>query len=63
MSIGENIRRIRKERGMTQEELAKKVYVVAPMICMIERGTKAPSLQLGKELAEALGVSMEDLFK
>lgn len=63
MSIGENIRRIRKERGLTQEELAKKVYVGAPMICMIERGTKAPSLQLGKELAEALGVSVDDLLK
>ena len=63
MSIGENIRRIRKERGMTQEELAKKVYVAGSMICMIERGTKVPSMPTGKAIAEALGVSMEDLLK
>lgn len=63
MSIGDNIRRIRKERGMTQEELARKIYVAASMICMIERGTKVPSMPTGKAIAEVLGVSMEDLLR
>ena len=63
MSVGENIRELRKKKGMTQDVLAKKVYVVPSMICMIERGTKAPSLQLGKAIADALGVSVEDLLK
>lgn len=63
MSVGENIRDLRKKKGMTQDALARKVYVVPSMICMIERGTKAPSLQLGKAIADALGVGVDDLLK
>lgn len=63
MSIGENVRRIRKERGMTQKELASAVCIVESMVCMIERGTKVPSMPTGKAIAEALGVTMEDLLK
>lgn len=61
MSVGENVRRLRKQANMSQAELAKIVNVSAPMICQIERGTKAPSFQLGIELAAALGCDVKEL--
>ena len=53
-SIGENLRRMRLECLMTQEELARKVNVERSMISQLERGTKTLSLPLSKEIAEAL---------
>lgn len=61
MSIGENIKRRRMEAKLTQEQLAEMVNIKRPMICQIERGTKIPSMALGKEIADALGCSMESL--
>ena len=48
---------------MTQKQLAEKVFVDQSMICQIERGTKTPSLPLGKEIADALGCNVDDLLK
>ena len=62
MSVGANIKRQRLARGMTQKELAAQVRVDQSMICQIERGTKTPSLPLGKEIADCLGVSVEELL-
>lgn len=62
MNIGENVKKFRTDKGMLQTELAEKIGVTQPMICMIERGTKAPSMQLGKQIADALGVSVDKLF-
>lgn len=61
MSIGTNIKEKRLELGMTQKELAERVSVDQSMICQIERGTKAPSLPLGIEIAAALKCRIEDL--
>lgn len=62
MSIGENIKRLRIARGMTQDELAQRVGVSAPMISQIERGTKAVTLQLGKQIADTFMCTVDDLF-
>ncbi len=62
MSIGMNIRARRRELNMTQKELADKVQVCQAMICQIERGTKTPTLPLGQEIAQALGVSVNYLL-
>lgn len=62
MSVGENVRRLREQRDMTQTELARLANVSGPMITQIERGTKSPSLQLGKEIATVLRCSLEDLL-
>ena len=62
MSVGDNIRRIRKERGLTETHIAKQTQVTPQMICQIERGTRSPSLQLGAEIARVLGCSLEDLL-
>lgn len=61
MNIGASIRHIRKEKGMSQVELAKKVNVTQSMLCQIERGTKAPSLPLSMEIANVLGCTLNEI--
>lgn len=52
MSVGENIRRIREEKQLTQAYVAERAGISQAMLCQIERGTKNPSLQVGKEIAD-----------
>lgn len=61
MNVGRAIRDRRCAKGMTQSELAEQVAVSRPMIAQIERGSKQPSLPLGKAIADALGCNVEDL--
>lgn len=63
MSVAENVRKLRVEKNMTQRELAEKVGVSQPMIQQIERGSKVPSVVLGRDIATALGASVEDLLR
>ena len=62
MDIGANIRKRRIEVEMSQKDLAEKVQVTQSMLCQIERGTKNPSLQIGKEIADVLGCKLENLL-
>lgn len=62
MNIGKRIKLMRVKANMQQAELAEKVGVSQSMICQIERGTKACSIQLGADIAEALGCEIADLL-
>ena len=62
MSVGENIRRIREEKGLTQSYVAERAGISQAMLCQIERGTKNPSLQVGKEIADILGCDLDYLL-
>ncbi len=62
MNVGKNIRIRREERRLSQKEVAKMTGISQAMLCQIERGTKNPSIQIGKEIADILGCSMEDLL-
>lgn len=62
MSIGTNLKRLRIKKGMSQEELANSVHVTQSMIAQIERGTKALTMELGKEILEVLDSSVDDLW-
>lgn len=62
MNVGLNIKAIRQEKGISQSDLANAVGVTSSMLCQIERGTKACSMQLGAEIAEALGCGINDLL-
>ena len=63
MNVGANVRKMRLERNMTQEELGKEVSVSFSMISQVERGTKALSIQLAKELADFFGCTTDDFLK
>lgn len=62
MSVGENIRRIREEKGIPQVKLAEAVSVSQSLICQFERGTKTPTLPLSVEIAKALHCKLDDLI-
>ena len=63
MSVGENIRRIREDKGLTQAYVAEQAGISQAMLCQIERGTKNPSLQVGKEIADILGCELSSLLR
>lgn len=60
--IGENIRRIRSERNMTQLALAKETGVSAQMINQIEWGAKGLSVQTLIRIATALKCSTDEIL-
>lgn len=61
-SLGFNIRERRKELGLTQKELAKKVGVSFRTIQNYENGITPPSLYIIEKIALALEVSVETLI-
>jgi putative transcriptional regulator len=56
------IREYRKIKGITQQQLAERVGVRRETIVHLERGAYNPSLLLAHDIAETLGVSIENLF-
>ncbi len=55
MTLGEKIKALRRERGMTQARLAGE-KITPNMLCEIEKGKASPSLETLRYLAEELGV-------
>lgn len=51
---GENIRTIRKEQGLSQEELAERIHVVRQTVSKWEKGLSVPDAELLEALSEAL---------
>ncbi len=56
------IRRLRFERGMTQEELALRTGVSRQTIMSIERGQTNPSVLLAFKIASALNATVTEVF-
>jgi len=61
--VGENVRRLRKERGLTQEQLAMEVGIDLTYLGGIERGRRNPSLKILGALSTALAVQLPDLLQ
>lgn len=59
---GAVIRRLREKKKLTQEELAKKIYVSSKAVSKWETGTGFPDISLIEPLAEALGISVIELL-
>lgn len=62
MSTGANIKRLREQRGLTQEQLGKMVDVSRSTITQWERGWTTPRMGNVQLLAGALGVSTADII-
>lgn len=62
MSIGDNIKRLRNERGLTQEELALKCGLSRSYIADLERNRYSPSLKTLKIIAGGLGVDINSIL-
>ncbi len=61
-TIGKNIHTLRKQNGLTQEELAGKIGVTYQAVSKWENGTTAPDIALLPELAVVLGTSIDALL-
>lgn len=62
ISMGELISTLRKEKDMTQKDLAEKMNVTDKAVSKWERNLSCPDINTLPHLAEVLGVSVEDLL-
>lgn len=61
--VGANVRRLRKNRGLTQEQLAFESRLDLTYIGGIERGRRNPSLLVLARIAEALECKLLELLE
>lgn len=62
MEIGQVIRKYRKEKDMTQEEMARRLGVTAPAVNKWENGASAPDIALLAPIARLLGITTDTLL-
>ncbi len=62
MEIGEVIRKYRKEKQMTQEEMATRLGVTAPAVNKWEKGNSFPDVALLSPIARVLGITTDELL-
>lgn len=62
LSLSENIARLRRERSMTQEQLAEALGVSFAAVSKWERGAATPELNLIAEMADLFEVSVDALI-
>lgn len=63
VSIGNNIKRLRKAAGLTQEELSEKMGITAQYLSYVESGSRSPSFEVITAASDVLNVSPADLFE
>jgi len=62
--IGDNIKKFRKKRGLSQDNLARKAGIPYATLIKIESNVvKKPSVQNVAKISEALEVKIEDLLR
>ena len=62
MTFGEKLRKLRTDRGLTQEELAEKIYVTRTAISKWESDRGYPSIDSLKAISKFFSVSIDDLL-
>ena len=62
MKLGEKLRKLRKDRKLTQKELAEKLSVNMSHLNRIENSKCQPSIEMLKKFAEFFGVSTDYLL-
>ena len=61
-AIGKNIRKCRRENGMTQEDVAEKLGVTPDYVSKVENAQKHPSLKLLDRLAILYNMDMSEFI-
>ena len=60
--FGDILRRIRKERGMTLEEMANRLGTTKQALSRYERGERTPKITVAAKFADILGVDLSELI-
>ena len=61
MSFGKKLMEARKNKGMSQEDLANLIGTKGPALGRYERGVAKPTIEVATKLANALNVSLDYL--
>jgi len=62
LQVGRNIRELRRRQGITQEKLAEKLGTTPQAVSRWESGVGYPDIELLPHIADAFGVSLDELF-
>ena len=62
MSLHENLQRLRKESGLSQEDVAQKLFVSRQSVSKWENGNAEPGVENLKALARLYGVTLDELM-
>jgi len=60
--FGTKLKKLRKEKDLTQEQLAEASEISVDFLSLVERGVNSPSFENLEKLAKALKVSVKELF-
>ncbi|MFD1416846.1 helix-turn-helix domain-containing protein [Oceanobacillus jeddahense] len=61
--IGQGLKRIRKEMGVTQLELANQIGISRSYLCDVENNRKCPNLKTVEKLANGFGMTFLEFIK
>lgn len=61
-NIGKNIRALREEKGLTQDDLAARLFVTRQTVSNYETGRSRPDVEMLVHLSSALGADVNDLI-
>lgn len=61
MTFAEHLKKMRLEKGLTQNQIAKKAGISRVAVGNYERGDRQPNLETSRKIADALGVPVADL--
>ena len=62
MTFGEKLKKLRNDNGMTQDQLAEKLFVTRTAISKWETNNGYPSIDSLKALSNLFGISLDDLI-
>jgi transcriptional regulator with XRE-family HTH domain len=61
--VGLNLQRLRRDKGLSQEELAHRADVHQTYLSGVEGGKRNPSVGVLERIADGLGVDIEEFFR
>ena len=62
MTFGEKLKKLRKDNGLTQEQLAEKLFVTRTAVSKWETGNGYPAIDSLKMISELFGISIDELI-
>lgn len=63
MDLANKLRRLRKSKGLTLQELAKKSNLGIATLSRLEKGHQTGTMKTHQKICEALGIDLVDLYK
>ncbi len=60
--FSEQLKRLRRQRGLSQEELAERAGINRSYLSLLENGRSSPTMEVVEKLAQGLGVSIWTLL-